>query len=52
MFVTNLGIEVGLINGSLGEVKYIVYPFDSKPPQLPIYVTMESDNYIGPHCDE
>jgi ATP-dependent exoDNAse (exonuclease V) alpha subunit len=52
MLTSNLWIEAGLVNGSLGEVKDIVYPLGSRPPQLPAYVTVEFQGYCGPPWDE
>ncbi|XP_059076743.1 uncharacterized protein LOC131876007 [Cryptomeria japonica] len=51
MLISNLWIQVGLVNGSLGQIKSIVYDTDSKPPDLPKYVVVEFKNYSGPHWD-
>ena len=47
MLTANLWIQGGLVNGSLGVVKDIVYATSSKPPQLPTYVTVTFDSYNG-----
>ena len=47
MLTTNLWINAGLVNGSLGQVKEIIYDIDSKPPDLPRYVIVNFKNYIG-----
>ncbi|KAH9297085.1 hypothetical protein KI387_028767, partial [Taxus chinensis] len=47
MLVCNLWVEAGLVNGSLGQVKNIVYYPGTKPPDLPIFVVVEFQNYIG-----
>lgn len=46
MLTTNIWVLAGLVNGSLGLVKDIVYAMGAKPPQLPEYV-VELNNYIG-----
>ena len=51
MLIGNLWIQGGLVNGSLGVVKDIVYATSSKPPQLPTYVTVTFDSYNGPPWD-
>ena len=51
MLITNLWVTAGLLNGSLGEVKDIVYPIECRPPLLPSYVTVEFNSYTGPPWD-
>lgn len=51
MLISNLWIEVGLVNGSLGQIKMIVYDPGSKPPDLPKYVVVLFPHYIDPHWD-
>ncbi|XP_057836138.2 uncharacterized protein LOC131046421 [Cryptomeria japonica] len=51
MLIANLWIQDGLVNGSLGQIKSIVYDTDSKPPDLPKYMVIEFKNYTGPHWD-
>ncbi|XP_059072384.1 uncharacterized protein LOC131873572 [Cryptomeria japonica] len=51
MLIANLWIQVSLVNGSLGQMKSIVYDTYSKPPDLPKYVVVEFKNYTGPHWD-
>lgn len=41
MLTTNIWVVAGLVNGSLGLVKAIVYARGAKPPQLPEYVVVE-----------
>ena len=47
MLISNIWIETGLVNGSLGTIKQIVYK-SGGPPNLPIAVTVLFDNYRGP----
>ena len=47
MLTCNIWVQSGLVNGALGEVIQIVYRPRSNPPQLPAYVVVEFDNYIG-----
>lgn len=51
MLIANLWIQAGLVNGSLGQIKSIVYDIDSKPSDLPKYIVVEFKNYTGPHWD-
>lgn len=51
MLIANLWIEVGLANGSLGQIKTIVYDTNSKPPELPKYVVVKYPHYSGPQWD-
>ncbi|XP_057856712.2 uncharacterized protein LOC131066055 [Cryptomeria japonica] len=51
MLIANLWIQAGLVNGSLGQIKSIIYDTDSRPPNLPKYVVVEFKNYSGPHWD-
>lgn len=48
MLIANLWIEDGLVNGSLGQIKMIVYDAGSKPPDLPKYVVVLFQHYTGP----
>ena len=48
MLTMNLWPAVGLCNGSTGTVVDIVYSPDSQPPELPIAVIVQFDNYSGP----
>lgn len=52
MLTTNLWTQAGLVNGSLGQVRDIVYLVGSKPPALPTYVTVTFNNSTGPPWDE
>jgi ATP-dependent exoDNAse (exonuclease V) alpha subunit len=52
MLMINLWIQAGLVNGSLGEVVDIVYTSGCKPPELPLYVVVQFDNYSGPSWDQ
>lgn len=45
----NLWTEGGLVNGSIGTVKAIVYKDGVKPPQHPAYILVEFDSYRGPY---
>ena len=51
MLTTNLWIQTGLVNGSIGQVNSIVYDTISSPPNLPKYVVVKFDNYTGPPWD-
>ena len=48
MFTANLWKEVGLCNGTPGKVRHFIYKDDHAPPNLPIAVLVEFDNYYGP----
>ena len=47
MLTINLSLRHGLINGSVGIVRRIIY-FHSAPPDIPYAVLVEFDNYNGP----
>ena len=47
MLITNLWVEVGLVNGAVGTVISIVYETGG-PPDLPLAVLVKFDNYTGP----
>ena len=44
----NTSTENGLVNGSTGIVKDIIYLNDSKPPMLPTYIIVDIPSYRGP----
>ena len=48
MLTMNLWSTVGLCNGATGTVVDIVYQSNHQPPDLPIAVIIEFDNYRGP----
>ena len=48
MLTTNIWIEARLINGTIGEITYIVYRTDTKPPNMSMYVVIHFENYNGP----
>jgi len=48
MLRTNLWTEAGLVNGSVGTIRDIVFEEDQGPPSLPIAVLVEFDGYTGP----
>jgi len=48
MLRTNLWMEAGLVNGSVGTIRDIVFEEDQGPPSLPIAVLVEFDGYTGP----
>ena len=52
MLRTNLWVEGGLVNGSLGTVRHIVYAPGTRPPSLPLYLLAEFDNNRGPYVYE
>jgi len=47
MLITNLWVEVGLVNGAVGTVISILYQTGG-PPDLPLAVMIRFDNYTGP----
>ncbi|XP_057832940.2 ATP-dependent DNA helicase pfh1-like [Cryptomeria japonica] len=51
MLLANLWIEVGLVNGSIGLVKNIIYEPNTKPPDLPKFVIVRFQIYKGPPWD-
>lgn len=44
----NLWTEGGLVNGSIGTVRAIVYQGENKPPKQPAYILVQFDSYEGP----
>ena len=48
MLSSNLSVEHGLVNGSIGFVEEIIYAPDTKPPNLPICVNVIFNSYKGP----
>ena len=46
MLTMNLWSHVGLCNGATGTVRHIIY--DHRPPNLPLPVILQFDNYRGP----
>ena len=50
MLTRNLWTEYGLVNGSLGTVKNIIYDQGHLPPSLPIVIIVRFDKYVGPSC--
>ena len=51
MMTYNLCIEVGLVNGALGWVQNIFYVPGSRPLELPMYMTIVFDKYVGVPLD-
>ena len=51
MLTTNLWVQAGLVNGSLGKVIHIVYNSNEQPPTLPSFVVVEFLHYKGPLWD-
>ena len=47
MLISNLWVEVGLVNGAIGTVKAICYQ-NGGPPDLPLAVIVMFDKYCGP----
>lgn len=45
----NLWTEGGLVNGSIGTVRAIVYDNKHEPPKHPAYILVEFDSYAGPY---
>lgn len=52
MLRANLWVEGGLVNGSLGTIKDIVYAAGGSPPELPFYILVEFDNKLIPTIDK
>jgi ATP-dependent DNA helicase PIF1 len=48
MLVQNLWVACGLVNGSIGTVRGILFVDGSRPPALPSAVLVEFDSYTGP----
>ena len=48
MLTANIWQEVGLCNGAAGTVHQLLYQANHKPPDLPIAVLVDFDNYAGP----
>ena len=49
MLRRNLNTKAGLVNGSLGTVRHIVYQGNKVPPAHPEYILVEFDDYPGPY---
>ena len=47
MLISNLWVEMGLVNGAIGTVKAICYQ-NGGPPDLPLAVMVKFDKYCGP----
>ena len=52
MLTMNLWASVGLCNGATGTVVDIIYQNNHQPPDLPIAVIVEFENYRGPVFNE
>ena len=48
MLTWNISVNVGLVNGSIGNVIDIAYAENTAPPSLPAYIIMNMPNYSGP----
>ena len=48
MLTTNLWVQAGLVNDSLGKFIDIVYNINEQPPTLPSFVFFEFLHYKGP----
>ena len=48
MLRANLWIDRGLVNGSIGTVRHIVFNRDESPPSLPAFVICHFPGYTGP----
>ena len=51
MLTRNLWVKTGLCNGAMGFVKFLIYADNSSPPNLPIAVIVQFDEYTGPSFD-
>ena len=52
MLTINLWSSVGLCNGATGTVVDIIYQNNHQPPDLPLAVIVEFENYRGPVFNE
>ena len=52
MLTMNLWSSVGLCNGATGTIVDIVFQNNQNPPDLPIAVIVNFENYRGPHFSE
>ena len=52
MLIMNLWSNVGLCNGATGTVVDFIYQNNHQPPDLPIAVIVEFENYRGPVFDD
>lgn len=48
MLASNLWVEAGLVNGSMGTVTAICYKSGQAPPSLPVSIMIHFDSYSGP----
>ena len=48
MLLWNINISVGLVNGSIGTIKELIYDDNVKTPNLPQYLIIQFDDYTGP----
>lgn len=48
MLTSNLWVEAGLVNGSMGTVAAICYRSGEAPPSLPVSIMVHFDSYSGP----
>lgn len=48
MLRKNLFVDRGLVNGSLGTVRQIIYAVGVRPPDLPLVILAEFDRFEGP----
>jgi hypothetical protein len=48
MLTSNLWAASALVNGSLGQIITVFYKENHKPSQLPIFVVVSLNEYIGP----
>src|SRR5699024_6321571 len=52
MLRTNICVDKGLVNGSAGILRAIVYAPGERPPALPLYVLVAFNKYRGPYMPE
>ena len=50
MLTRNICTAQGLINGSFGTVKAIMYKESRKPPELPLAVVVQFPSFTGKSC--
>lgn len=48
MLTANIWQEVGLCNGASGTIQHFLYSANHRPPDLPIAILVDFDNYSGP----